>query len=126
MAEFANGQGSGDADASHMASELQQEVTRLRTEVDRLNNELAARVDSKDKEQMTLAEGTLFISEVEVRKAIARQLRNGARLLQASKCVYLLHDGKNELVAQRPALGLDQPDCRRGAPRRRHAVQLHQ
>ena len=110
MAEFANGQGSGDADASHMASELQQEVTRLRTEVDRLNNELAARVDSKDKEQMTLAEGTLFISEVEVRKAIARQLRNGARLLQASKCVYLLHDGKNELVAQRPALGLEEEE----------------
>ncbi|MBI5832178.1 MAG: GAF domain-containing protein [Armatimonadetes bacterium] len=110
MAEHANGHGEGDVDPARQAGQLQQEVARLRNEVDRLNNELAARVDTKDKEQMTLAEGTLFISEVEVRKAIARQLRNGSRLLQASKCVYLLHDGKNELVAQRPALGLEEEE----------------
>jgi two-component system phosphate regulon sensor histidine kinase PhoR len=97
--------GSGAAGAP---DELEQELARLRNEVDRLKNELAARVEPKEREQLGLHEGTLLISEVEVRKAIARQLRNGARLLQASKCVYLLHDGRHELVAQRPALGLEE------------------
>lgn len=100
--------GSDEQDPLHEVATLQQELARAHAELDRLRNELAARVDSKDKEQLGVIEGTLFISEVEVRKAIARQLRNGARLLQATKCVYLLFDGRNELVAQRPALGLDE------------------
>lgn len=89
---------------------LQQEVTRLRHEIDRLRNELAARMDGGEKESLAIAEGTLFISEIEVRKAVARQIRHGSRLLGASKCVYLLHDGKTELAAQRPALGLDEEE----------------
>ncbi|NUP99043.1 MAG: GAF domain-containing protein [Armatimonadetes bacterium] len=91
------------------ARRMQAELARAKAEIDRLRNELAARVPSGDGgEKAGLLEGTLFISEVEVRSAIARQLRNGARLLQATVCVYLLFDGLNDLVAQRPALGLDE------------------
>lgn len=90
--------------------EMKADLTRLRIENDRLRNELAARPtggsDTVDKPG--LFEGTLFISEVEVRSAIARQLRNGARLLQATKCLYLLFDGNADLVAQRPALGVEE------------------
>src|ERR1035438_4367738 len=89
---------------------IQQEVARLQNEVGKLQNELAARNVPAEQSQPGLQEGTLFISEVEVRKAIARQLRNGARLLQAGKCVYLLHDGRNDLIAQRPALGLEEDE----------------
>ncbi|MBI2301286.1 MAG: GAF domain-containing protein [Armatimonadetes bacterium] len=87
---------------------LQAEMARLQAENDRLRGELAARVGPDQMAQQELMEGSLFISEVEVRRAIARQLQNGARLLQANKCVYLLFDGTDELVAQRPALGVDE------------------
>lgn len=88
---------------------LQQELTRAQTEADRLRGELAAQSGGRmDKPE--LLEGSLFISEMEVRKAIARQLQNAAKLLQATKVVYLLFDGKDELLAQRPALGLEESD----------------
>jgi two-component system phosphate regulon sensor histidine kinase PhoR len=94
----------------HDVADLHAELARANAEIDRLRNELSARVDTREKEQLGLVEGTLFISEVEVRKAIARQLRNGARLLAATKCVYLLFDGRNDLVAQRPALGFEEEE----------------
>lgn len=88
--------------------ELRAELARARAEIDRLKNELDARGGAPERRGPALVEGTLFISEVEVRRAIARQLRNAARLLQATKCVYLLFDGGQDLVAQRPALGVDE------------------
>ncbi|MCC7494509.1 MAG: GAF domain-containing protein [Fimbriimonadaceae bacterium] len=89
---------------------LRAELARVQNENDKLKNELASRAPTPPEgaEKGALAENTLLISEVEVRGAIARQLRNGARLLQASRCVYLLFDSRDDLVAQRPALGLDE------------------
>lgn len=100
-------------DFSLSPEELRAELTRLRAELDRLRNELDARQGlAPTQKGPALVEGTLFISEVEVRRAIARQLRNAARLLQATKCVYLLFDGGSDLVAQRPALGVDEDQLR--------------
>ncbi len=92
---------------------LQAELTRRQAEIDRLRNDLAARTGGhadSGSDKGSILESTLFISEIEVRGAIARQLRNGARLLQASKCVYLLFDGNEGLSAQRPALGLEEEE----------------
>lgn len=94
-------------------ADLRAELARARAEIDRLRNELAARVGNQEMEEATGLDGTLFISEVEVRRAIARQLQNAARLLQAGKCLYLLYDALGELIAQRPALGLDEDDLGR-------------
>jgi len=103
--------GSDNADREARVKELEAEVARLRTELDRLQNELDARAAVRDSGYDGaggLVEGTLFISELEVRSAVARQLRNVAKLLQAETCLYLLFDGKTELAAQRPALGISE------------------
>ena len=103
--------GSDSADREARIRELEAEQARLRAEVDRLTNELAARDAIREDSYDSgggMIEGTLFISELEVRSAVARQLRNVAKLLQAEVCLYLLFNGDNELAAQRPALGINE------------------
>lgn len=103
--------GSERADLEARIKELEAELARLQAECDRLQNELAARAAVRDSGYDGaggLVEGTLFISEIEVRSAVARQLRNVAKLLQAETCLYLLFDGQAELSAQRPALGISE------------------
>lgn len=87
---------------------LRAELARAQAEIDRLRSELAARLGASGAEPSVDVDGTFLISEVDVRRAVARQLQNGARLLTAAKCVYLLFDGEDELIAQRPALGLEE------------------
>jgi two-component system phosphate regulon sensor histidine kinase PhoR len=84
-------------------------LTRTQVELDRAKRALAAQAPAAEGDKPGgLIDHSLLISEVEVRRAVARQLQNAARLLQATKCVYLLFDGEQYLVAQRPALGVDE------------------